>query len=134
MTARIAFGIIVAVGIMGCGDLVAVDPTLAGSYTLRSVDNRVMPALVHADADVDVFMTAARVDLRDDQTFQDVRSYRVAPASGPASTQSDTATGTYSRDGDKLNFVASSGQEYQMVWQPSRLTYYAEGLTFRYSK
>jgi len=118
-----------------CGDATSTaDAGVPGGYVLRSVDSRAVPALVHVDDQIQVSLLQARVDLFADLTFVDVKTYRVAASGSAVTMETDTTTGSYSLNGDKLDFIADGGHAYEMVWEPTRLTYYAEGRTFRYTK
>src|SRR5688572_19147101 len=109
-----------AVLLASCGD--AGPQGVPGIYTLRRIGEEPLPATILHDSQSEVEVVSAAVRLDDDFSFLDARLYRITQGTSTV-TQADTVRGTYSQAGDKIDFVSTSGDRYQMVWGGHRLTH-----------
>lgn len=108
-----------------------------GVYTLSTINGGSLPQVVETNGNDTAEITAGVVTLRADRTFSDVTQLRIT-ISGNASIVSDSATGTWTRQGStvQLNPTTPTGlPAYSMTWDgTTRLTQIIDVLTFVYVK
>ena len=109
--------------------------TLAGVYTLRTVNSKALPTVAFPDPTTPVSVTYGIVRLRADASFIDSTAFQYRDASGQTVTEYDVYSGTYLQDGDHVTFQLPGGGSYAMAWSAGNsLVYVTDELTFVYRK
>jgi len=111
----------------------AVDAAV-GVYTLSTINGQTMPVIVQQSGNDKVEITGGVVTLKEDRTFSDVTNARITVA-GSVTSESDAASGTWTRQANTVQFVPTGFAAYSMTWDGSnRLTQSFEGFTLIYNK
>lgn len=104
--------------------------TIAGRYTLQSVDGDLPPIEYVNDDTLEVHLVSAVVTLHADGTFGDTTTFSVTRG-GETTTEIDGYRGTYQRSGAAVTFVTNDSQAYAMTYDgEDRLTQNIQGTIF----
>jgi hypothetical protein len=110
------------------------DDSHVGTFTLGSINGQNLPFSVE-DGDAIITVTRGTIALNADRSFRDEFAYTVQQG---ASTESltETAQGTYVRDGTNITFNATSPApgSYRMAFSGNTLTQVGQGFTFVYRR
>ena len=125
----------VVLGACGGSDApVGPDRQAIGTYTLRTVNDQPLPAVVFQDATVKIEVLSDVVTLNENGTWSETASLRATSAAGAVGTQPSSDNGTYTLNGSAL--VLSSGQSgtTTATLSGSSLTIADAGLVLVYQK
>jgi len=110
------------------------DDSHVGTFALGSINGQDLPFSL-TDGDATITVTRGTIALNADRTFRDEFAYTVQQG---ASTESltETAQGTYVRDGTNITFNATSPApgSYRMAFSGNTLTQVGQGFTFVYRR
>ena len=105
-----------------------------GVYTLVTINGQPMPVIVQGSGNDKIEVTGGAVTLKQDRTFSDITNARIT-AAGSATSESDTVSGTWTRQANTVQFAATGFMAYSMTWDGSnRLTQSFQGFTLIYLK
>lgn len=105
-----------------------------GVYTLSTINGQPMPVIVQQSGNDKVEITGGAVTLKADRTFSDVTNARLTVA-GSVTSESDSASGTWTRQTNTVQFIPAGFMAYSMTWDGSnRLTQSFQGFTLIYVK
>lgn len=133
----LAFAAALSMGASACQDNTSPGAVLAGTYTIRSVNNVSVPPpyVVYADPTVTQELLGGYIRLDRNGTYTDVVTLRDTPAGGiPGQPYDDVINGTWSLSGDELQLtdVNYPGDPYYATVSGNSLifTNYASGTTY----
>lgn len=134
----LAFAVLFAVVLSACGG--GDDSTgpgsanISGTYTLRTINGRSLPATVFQAGADRVEVLSGNVTLTDGGTYTTQNTVRTT-FGGVASTESETDAGTYTRSGTALTFRSSDdGTTVSGTVSNGAITVVFEGLSAVYRK
>jgi hypothetical protein len=116
-----------------CGDSSTGPASIAGTYTLQTINGQAPPRTVFQDASGRVEITGGRVNLNADGTFSDATDLRVTSGT-TVLTDTETAVGMWVQNGDNITFNVSGGGSYSMALAGRTLTQVEEGITLVYRR
>jgi len=111
---RTLIGSVLLATLVACGgDSTGPNASVAGNYTLRTVNGSNVPAVVFQDAQEKDEVTAGNINLNADKTWSGSLSARVTiPSSGVSSTTTVPANGTYTTNGGAITLTdAADGSQ-----------------------
>ena len=119
-----------------CGgdhDPVSPEQTIAGAYTLRTIDGAALPVTVNLE-DATFTVTRATLSLKADRTYSQSITATVTLA-GTTVTQTLPDAGTYTVNGTTVSFVsASDGSSGTAAYANGTLTVSQEGTVLVYQR
>ena len=125
-----------ALALGGCSDSTGTDiDTVAGVYTLVTIDGQQLPVIVSQTVNEIVEITAGEVSLDGNLTFDDITNLRLTQ-SGAVTTEVDATTGAWALNGSTVVFTPNDNSGgYTMTWNgQDRLTQIFQGLTLVYER
>ncbi|MGH7709992.1 MAG: hypothetical protein ACREOG_01840 [Gemmatimonadaceae bacterium] len=132
-----AIALVAAFGCGGGGDDSTGPPgpdVVVGLYTLATVNGQALPVVVDQLGNDKAEVTAGTVTLRADRTFTDITQVRLTIA-GNVTNETETATGTWTRQTNTVQFNPTGFTAYSMTWDgANRLTQSVAELTLVYTK
>jgi hypothetical protein len=110
------------------------DNSHVGTFALSSINGQTLPFSL-TDGTATITITSGSVALNADLSFRDVFAYTVQQGTSTESL-TDTALGTYVRNGSDITFNATSPSpgSYRMAFSSNTLTQVGEGFTFVYRR
>ena len=136
----LAFAAALSMSASACQDTTSPGAVLAGSYTLRTINNQQLP-IVYSDPTGSSELLGGQIRIARDGTYTDVLTWRDTPPGGvPGPSYDDTIYGTWSLSGNTLTLVDASNpsNQYDYIVSGNQLVYqvYASGTTYSwvYSK
>ena len=111
---------LVALGACGGGDKsTGPSGTIAGTYSLKTVNGAALPAVVVQIGADKLEVTSGSVTMNSDNTFNGVTAFRET-SSGVVDESSAVCSGTYSRSGSNVTFTETEtedcGGSYPGTW------------------
>lgn len=130
LLARMAAAALVAVsaGCGGDGDGITEVASVAGTYTLQSVNGAPLPFTFVDEGGYKLEVTGASYTLSNAGTFTNTASYRETEG-GVVSTSAETYTGSYSVSAGTITFTDSDGDTLTGSISGNTLQFSEEGLT-----
>lgn len=120
------------------GDATSPSPTsasVAGAFTLRSIDGAALPFTVQNGANkVDVI--SSTLTMTDGGSWSETTNYRVSVNGGTPTSQVGSSSGSYARTGSTFNLFTTSNPNYMSGSFDGKntLSMIAGGFMFVYSK
>ena len=105
---RIALATLVLAGACGGGDFLAPHIAASDTYTLHSFNGGALPALISADATSKVALLDDTFSFHDDGTYLE-RGHLQTTRDGVSTVQTLESPGTYTRAGESVTLVSTSG-------------------------
>src|SRR5690348_9324517 len=105
---RIALATLVLAGACGGGDFLAPRIAASDTYTLHSFNGGALPALISADASSKVVLLDDSFIFHGDGTYLE-RGHLQTTRDGVNSVQTLESPGTYTRSGESVTLVSTSG-------------------------
>jgi hypothetical protein len=103
---RALASVAIALALVACGDSTGpTEASIAGTYNLQSVNGLSVPLTVFQFGEDKLEITAGSLTLHANNTFSSQLTMRITE-DGEVVTESDSATGTYTRNGNSLVFAA----------------------------
>lgn len=120
----------------GCGD--DDDGTgpsgVAGTYTLRTVNDQALPYTLYEDESYKIEIMASELTINSGGTWRETATFRETELGTPA-TSTQTVTGTYTRTGNTIVLAdADSDTITGTIQGDGALVIAGNGLTARYTK
>ena len=97
------FAILFVAVLSGCSDSTGPNASIAGAYSLRTINGASLPFIEYEEPGYREELTAEVLTVNDGGTFSLTSTYRVTD-SGVIETFNDTETGTFTRNGTAVNF------------------------------
>jgi hypothetical protein len=121
----LVLAMVLPLALAGCGDSTGPGGSLAGTYTLRSINGDPVPVLISSGPPQEE-ITGGFVRLNANGTFTASHTYRVT-FGGSSTTVTEDIDGTYTRSGDELTLTfddpdGSGTATVFAVWDGDRLT------------
>lgn len=137
----LALAAALSLGASACHDTTSPGAVLAGTYTLRTVNNQLPPVILYADPTGMEEVLGGYIQLDRDGSYTDVVTLRdTPPEGGPGVTYDDTINGTWSLSGNTLELTDFNdpGNPYYATVSGNQLVFtnYASGTNYTvvYSK
>ena len=116
----------------GGGD--AIGPsTIAGTYTLQTVNGNALPAVLLEDAGYKLEVLSGSYTLNGDNSYSATASFRETE-NAVVTPSTESESGTYVVRGSSVTFTDSDGFQTGGTISGTNLTLAAAGLTIRYSR
>jgi hypothetical protein len=126
--------LLVGIGAGSCsGDSTDPSELLIGLYILERIDDQPLPfVLDFVDEDNLLEFVEGSVTLNADGSFVDSATLRLTE-NGVATSETEAASGQWTRQGNTVTFTPTSSDAYSMTWDGStRLTQQIQGFTLDY--
>lgn len=137
----LAFAAALSMSVSACQDTTSPGAVLAGTYTLRTINNQSPPIVYSADATGTLELIGGQIRIDRDGTFTYVSTWRDTPSgSVPGPAYDVSLSGSWTLSGNILSLYDASDPSYPYEYTVSnnQLIYadYASGVTFAwvYSK
>ncbi len=116
--------------VAACGGDGINDPgnSVAGTYSLKTVNGAALPAVIFETGVYKVEVVAANYVLAAAGKFSTTATFRETE-SGVATQSTDTTTGTYAVNGTTITFTDSDGEVFSAVLSGNDLKFTEDGLT-----
>lgn len=113
-----------------CGGDDGNDPidSIAGTYTLRSVNGQALPAVLYDDGSYKIEVTGATYVLSSSGSFTNTFSLRETEA-GVVTPSSESYRGTYVVNGSTVTFTDEEGDVSSATRSGDELTFSSDGIT-----
>ncbi len=120
---------------VACGGDSSTNPSesIAGTYTLRTVNGSALPFTFYSDATTKVEVTDDAITINEGGTFTETGHTRTT-TSGRVTTESIVDAGTYTRNGTAITFKGSDATPTSGSISGSSLTLADQGISAVYSK
>jgi hypothetical protein len=128
----IAVAIFAVAACGGAADTTA-PSSIAGTYSLQTVNGQIPPVVLVQDASYKLEILSGSYTINTDNTYSAVASFRETD-NGVVTPSTESETGTYSLHGSSITFTDSDGFEVDANISGGRLTISAPGLTVLYSQ
>lgn len=112
---RVAAALVSAALALGCRSSTEVSVSIVGTYTLQSVSGLALPVVLADDEEGRLELVSGSVVLNADMSFTDATTLRNTLGED-VTTETEVATGTYSRSGSTVTFQPTEGGNYSMTW------------------
>jgi len=137
----LAVAAVLSMSVSACQDNTSPGAVLAGTYTLRSVNNHSVPVIIDGDPDGITEVVGGYIRIDRNGNYTDVATLRYTPTGGvPGQPYDDVINGTWALSGDQLQLtdVTDPYNPYYMTVSGNNLIYndYASGTSYTivYSK
>ncbi len=131
---RFAFCLTLILPVAACGDsATGPDNSLAGTYTLQTVDGAPLPFLFFEFEASRYEMTAGRITLKADRTFDESFTYRVTE-NGQAQSFTEADNGTWVPAGDGVTLRYGPGDQVAATVSGGVMTVNLNGTRFVFQR
>ena len=115
------------------GDGVTEPDTVAGTYILKTVDGKPMPAVLYEEPGYKFELISSNYVLTEAGTFTNNASWRETD-NGSVNTGNESSSGTFTVNGSTLSFISPGGDAFQGTRVGNTLTLNFEGVVAVYVK
>ena len=123
-----AMAVLAVAAACGGGDGISEPASVAGTYTLQSVNGGPLPFVVFDESGYKLEITAATYVLTGAGTFTNSATYRETE-SGTVITSTETFTGQYTVSASTVTFTDSDGEVYAATISGGNLVFNEDGLS-----